>query len=458
VSREEIFKSNGILKKCSRLRGHVMKPPRVRSVSLVLILFLVLTLALPTGASSEAAEVLVQIRTINLNKEPLTDVLIEVYSVADGVENRVGVGMTNQTGWVGFHVANDSYYSFKAFWGDALVGGLPKQHITSNVTINNFNCSLAHLKTVVIGEAKVTLPYVNVTLTYSYLTAKNQSVSKSYTFETDENGTIVVSNLLTKANYTMEARRHGLLFNRTLIPDFSRLLKDGWANVTIVCPTYTLLVHVVDSDKVPLPSVQVEVYEWGSQVLVGSGATNDRGGISFNCSFGKYKIRVHTYSDELKRRVVLNETVTGLTEDPTSLMIHSKIFNIRPSVKVVDYFGQPIPNAMVEVERKIDHDWVKVDPLRKTDSFGGTSLPTIGGEYRISMYVSGELCETRTLYLDETRVVVFKTDKYIVIGGNPIGTSQLTTYISMILLVAVLGLALTYRKLSQIILRKKAPS
>jgi len=435
-----------------------MKPPEVRSVSLLLILFIVLLLALPTRASSKEAEVLVQIRTINLNREPLADVLVEVYNVTDDFENRTGAGTTNQTGWVEFHVAKDSYYSFKAFWKDAHVGSLLKQHITSNVTIDNFNCSLAHLKTVVIDEAKVPLPYVNVTLTYSYLTAKNQTASQKITFETDENGTIVASNLLTNANYTIEARRYGLLFNRTLIPDLSPLLKNGWANLTVVCPTYTLFVHVLDSDKLPLSGVQVEVYEWDSQVLVQSEATNEQGSISFNCTFGKYKIRVHTYSEELKRRVVLNETVTGLTVDQMSLMIYCKISNIKPSVKVVDYLGQPVPNAVIEVERKIDQDWVKVDPPRKTDSFGVTSLPKIGGDYQISVNVLEDLCETRTLYLDETRVVVFKTDRYIVVGRNPIRTSQLTTYISLSLLVAVLGLALTYRKLSQIILRKKAPS
>jgi len=435
-----------------------MKPLRARSVSLILILFIVLVLALPTRASSEEAEVLVQIRTINLNKEPLADVLVEAYNVTDNIENRTGVGMTNKTGWVEFHVAKDSYYSFKAFWKEAHVGSLLKQHITSNVTIDNFNCSLAHLKTVVIDEANVPLPYVNVTLTYSYLTAKNQTASEKFTFETEENGTIVASNVLTNANYTIEARRHGLLFNRTLVPGLNQLLENGWAKLTIVCPTYALFVQVLDSEKLPLPGVQVEVYEWGSQVLVRSEATNDRGSISFNGTFGKYKTRVHTYSEELKRRVVLNETVIGLTEDKMSLTIYCKISNIKPSVKVVDYFGQPILNAVIEVERKIDQDWVKVDPPRKTDSFGVTSLPKIGGDYRISVYVLEDLCETRTLYLDETRVVVFKTDKYTVVGGSPIRTSQLTTYISLSLLVAVLGLALTYRRLSQVILRKKAPS
>jgi len=436
-----------------------MKPLKARSISLLLILFIALTLALPTRALSEEAEVLVQIRTINLNKEPLAGVLVEVYNVTDGFEDLIGVGMTNRTGWVEFHVANDSYYSFKAVWKEAHVGSLLKQHITSSVTIANFSCSLAHLKTVVIDEDKVPLPYINVTLTYSYLTVKNQTASQKVTFETGENGTVVASNMLTNANYTIEARRHGLLFNRTLMPDLNQLLKNGWANLTIVCPTYTLFVHVLDSDKLPLPGAQVEVYEWGgSQVLVRSGTTNDRGSISFNGTFGKYKIRVYTYSEELKRRVVLNETITGLTEDQMSFTIYCKISNIKPSVKVVDYFGQPVPNAVIEVERKIDQDWMKVDPSRKTDSFGVTSLPKIGGEYQISVYILEELCETRTLYLDETRMVIFKTDKYVLVSGNPIRTSQLTTYGSLSLLVAVLGLALTYRRLSQIILRKKAPS
>jgi len=435
-----------------------LRPLRLRSVPLLLIILTVLVMTLPIQGSPEQAEVEVRIRTINLSKEPLTGVTVEVYNAATDPETFIEKWVTNQTGWIRFQLANDTYYSFKAFWKDVEVGSLPKQHITSNTTIDDFQCSLAHIKVVVTDEAGAPLPYIEVVLAYSYLTRNNETIPERALFETRENGTIVAPNLITNANYTIEARRYGSLFNTTQIPSLKQLLKDGWVNITVTCPTYTLFTHVVDSSRLPLPNMEVEVYEWSGRILVHSGTTNDLGSAAFNCTAGRYRVMVYGYSEELKRRIILNETVVDLIEDELSLLIHCKIFNITASVKVVDYFGQPIPEAMIELERKIDQEWTKIEPVRKTDAYGVASMPKIGGDYRISLYVAGDLCETRTLYLDETKVLLFKVDKYAMVSGYPIETSRLTAYISLTLLIAFLGLALSYKRLWQIIIRKKSRS
>ncbi len=433
-----------------------MRLSRVRSVSVLTIICIVLVANLPIQALSEQAEVQVEIRAVNLNKEPIPDVTVEVYNATTESEAPVMSEKTNETGWVKFSLLNDTYYSFKAFWKNVQVGSLPKQRILSNVTIDNFNCSLAHVKVTVIDEANVPLPLITMTLTYSYLTRYNETIPEKISFETNENGTIVASNMIINANYTIEALRYGLLFNTTLLPNLNLLLDGGWANLTITCPKYALFIHVFDSSKLPLPRVKVDAYEWSSQILAQSGTTNDSGSVTFNCIFGKYKIRVYSYSAELNSTVLLNETVTDLIEDKSFLAIHCKIFNLTPSVAVVDFFRQPIPNAMIEIERRIEQDWVKIEPLRKTDSYGVASLPKIGGDYRISVYVMGGLCETRTLYLDESRLILFKMDKYVMVGGNPLETSQLIIYVSLIPLIALLILA--YRRSLKRIIRKKTPS
>jgi 5-hydroxyisourate hydrolase-like protein (transthyretin family) len=412
----------------------------------------------PIQASPEQAEVEVRIRTVDLNKEPLAGVTVEAYNATADPETLIEEGVTNQTGWVRFQLANDTDYSFKAFWRDAEVGSLPKQRITSNTTIDDFQCGLAHIKVVVTDEADVPLPYIDVVLAYSYLTRYNETASEKDSFETRENGTIVASNMPANANYTIEARRYGSLFNRTQIPSLNQLLEDGWADITITCPTYTLFTHVLDSGKLPLPNVEVEVYERSSRILMQSGTTNDRGSVAFNLTFGRYRVVVYGYSEELKRRVILNETVVDLIEDRSFLSIHCKVFNVTSSVKVVDYFGQPIPDAVIGLERKVDQEWVKIEPIRKTDAYGVASMPKIGGDYRISVYVAGDLCETRTVYLGETRVFLFKADKYTMVGGYPVETSRLIAYISLGLLIALLGLALSYRRLWRIVIRKKSPS
>jgi len=335
---------------------------------------------------------------------------------------------------------------------------LPKQHITSNTTIHDFQCSLADIKVMVTDEADVPLPYVEVVLACSYVKRNNETVPERASFETRENGTIVARNLLANANYTIEAKRYGSIFNTTQIPSLNQLLKDGWVNITITCPTYTLFTHVVDSGRLPLPNMEVEVYEWSSWILVHSGTTNDQGSAAFNCTAGRYRVIVYGYSEELKRRIILNETIVDLIEDELFLLIHCKIFNVNPSVKVVDYFGQPIHDALIELERKIDQEWTKIEPVRKTDAYGVSLMPKIGGDYRISVYVAGDLCETRTLYLDETKVLLFKIDKYTMVSGYPIETNRLTAYITLTLLITFLGLALSYKRLWQMIIRKKSRS
>ncbi|KPV64814.1 MAG: Nickel uptake substrate-specific transmembrane region [Candidatus Bathyarchaeota archaeon BA1] len=435
-----------------------MRLSRVQCVSLILIVLASLIARLSIPASSENAWVQVKIRTINLNKEPIANMTVEVYNATKDPEAFIMREKTNQTGWVEFELPNGTHYSFKAFWKDVQVGSLPKRHITSNVTIGNFSCSLAHVKVLVTDERNAPLPYIDITLTYNYSTKNKEKRSEETSFISNETGTIVAPNMLINASYAIEARRYGFLFNRTLVPDLNQLLKGGWVNITITCPTYTLFIHVVDSVKLPIPRAQVQVFEWNGNVLTQSGNTNDRGSITFNCTFGKYKIRVHGYSTELKSRLLLNETFVNLIEDRLFFLINCKILNVAPSVVVIDYFGQPIPNAMVEVERKVEQRWVKIEPPRKTDAYGTASLPKIGGDYRISVYVMGELYGTRTLYLDETKVVMFKMDTYIMVGGHPLKTSQLITYVLLSLLITFSGLALGYKGLIKTIMRKKTVS
>jgi hypothetical protein len=83
-----------------------------------------------------------------------------------------------------------------------------------------------------------------------------------------------------------------------------------------------------------------------------------------------------------------------------------------------------------------------------TKSNGTVSLyKIIGGNCKISVYVGGELCETTTLYLDETKVVVFNLETFIVFGGYPLGTTQLVAGILLVVMIALFASALMYRRL-----------
>ncbi len=261
--------------------------------------------------------------------------------------------------------------------------------------------------------------------------------------------------MFTNINYTIETRRYGFVFNTTFIEE---LPAQPWYNLTITCPTYTMSVKVLDSKGESLSNVQVNLMEWSSWNSADSGTTDNQGNVNLSATFGRYKVKVYNDSAVLGHKVVLNETMIDLIKDELSVVVHCKIFNIALSVKAIDYFGQPVPNAMVGIERKFGQEWIKIDNST-TGLDGLSSLNNIvGGDYQISIYLAGKLAGIKQLYLDESKQILFKIDGYAVIGGYPVEIIKLIAYVSIVLLVVVFSLALTYRKLLRRFLKKKSES
>ena len=376
---------------------------------------------IPDIQNFTVTEVIVYCQTQNkYDKEPLAGVLIEAYLG----ETYVTYGITNETGWTSLQVSHGNY-TFRAFWRGVEVGSLDYT-VLQNATLPPLECELAHLAITIKDEAGFPLPFINVTLT-SNKTGLLWS-------ETNRTGT-VKSNTFTNVSYTIEARRYGLLFNTTQI---ANLTVTRWVNIT--CPTYTLFVNVLDSKGIPLRNVEVEVYEWSSGVAepVQSEITDDLGSAVFYFTFGRYKVWV--YNED--HTIVLNKTAVDLTEDQLLFVVHCKIFNVDLYVIVKDYFGHPISNALVEVKRE---NGSILSP--KTVSKGTYSFYNLtGGDCQISVSVMGTVSETRTVYLDEAKVVVFKLEKFAVVGGFLLEVTQLIAYISLGIVIVLFALALIYRR------------
>ena len=391
-----------------------------------------------------------QIQTKNLAEEPVADVTVEVYNAETYFE------ITNATGWASF-VLDPGNYTFKAFWKDVEVGILPDQIIGENKTLT-LKCSLANVEIAANDEADVPLPFINVTLMYNYTTRLNETIPVTESFETDDTGTIKLYNMFTNICYTIEARRYGFLFNTTFI---EKLPAQPWVNVAVVCPTYTISVYVLDSKGEPLANVELRLTEWSSEILMGSRITDDQGSVGLSATFGRYEVKVYNYSTLLEPEVILNKTVIDLIEDNITIEIHCKIFNVNLYVETLDYFGQPIRNALVEIQRKTGEDWVKIDSsFTRPDGFarfeplGGL----VGGDCRVSVFVAGKLGGVKDLYLVGSTQIQFKIGRFTAIAGNPIETSQLIVYILIGLLVIMFGLALSYRKLLPKLGKKKKES
>jgi len=368
-------------------------------------------------------EVIVYCQTQNkYDKEPLAGVFVGAALLG---ETYVTGGMTNGTGWIDLKVSHGNYV-FKAFWKNVEVGSL-NYSVLGNAILPPLECELAYLTVTIKDENGFPLPFINVTL------ASNKTGVLQ--FETNNTGT-VRTNTFTNVSYTVETERYGLLFNTTQI---ANLTITRWINIT--CPTYSMFVNVLDSKGIPLRNVEVQVYEWSSGVAepVQSENTYNLGSAVFHLTFGRYKIWV--YNDD--NTIILNKTVVDLTEDQLPFVIHCKIFNVDLSVIVKDYFGHPISNALVEVKRE---NGSTLSP--KTVSKGTYSFYNLtGGDCQISVSLMEAISETRTLYLDETKVVVFKLEKFVVVGGYLLEVTQLIAYISLGIVITVFALALIYRRL-----------
>lgn len=193
-----------------------------------------------------------------------------------------------------------------------------------------------------------------------------------------------------------------------------------------------------------------------ASLLVGNNETDNSGSVLLKLTFGRYEIKVYNNSAEIGSLVLLNETIVDLTEKEQFEPIYCRTVNISPSVLVVDYFGQPIPSAEIKIERfsEIEQRWVEIMPSQRTDSSGVASLPSIGGDYSISIYVSGQISAIDSFHIDSSNMLVFKIDRFITIGGLVLETSQLTAFIALGLLIISLVIVLTYKKILQRIKKK----
>jgi hypothetical protein len=382
---------------------------------------------------------------VNLAGEALADVVVEAYKTT--VNQPISTRKTNATGWATFQLELGDY-TFKAFWKNVEVG-LRNQSIEKNETLI-LECRLANIEITVIDEAKKPLPIIDIILTYNYTTRANQTITETRSVQTDLTGTAKLFNLFAdmNLNYTLKAQRYDLLFNTTCI---ERLSTSPWLNVTITAPTYTAFVHVSDAKHAPAEGVKVSALEWSSGTAnpVQSWITDQYGNATFSLTFGKYIIRVY------KENILLNETAITLIQNNQPIVIYCGIYNVDLKVVVTDYFGQPIPNALVIVERKVDSRYVETTrDLTKPD---GVVLfdKIIGGDSRISAFVAGKLVKVQGIYIFGSEEAMLKINGFVVVAGYALEISQLTTMIFLIITLAVFTLALTYKRIGRVFTRRK---
>jgi len=354
----------------------------------------------------------IDVYTRNLAEGVVPQILVEAL---DEATNTTYSNTTKKNGLACLWLEKGDH-TFEAFWNNTVKVNETQVTITEEHTYN-LTCELTNMKITVKDKNEIRIPFVNLAISYQYVTTKDSKLENgSVSGETDLSGVFYINSTLPHITYTVNASRYERVFN-TNNKTVEDLPAEKWFNITILCPAKTLTLNIIDYHRNPIANARIEVIEqMGGISYIES--TNDAGIATINCTFGNYTVNVYMGN------IFLNGTFVEMFND-TSIEIYCKRYNLTVSVKVLDYFGQPIPNANVTLRRE-------GLPLRSNiTEYNGvaTFSDFIGGSLQIAIYLNDQTqpCIETTSSVVSSTTIGIKIGKYVLIAGILVETSQLTT-------------------------------
>ena len=359
----------------------------------------------------------VKIRTLNLAGESVPQITVEAL---DEATNRIYNGTSLADGIASLNLEKGNH-NISAFWNDVKVGEM-NMPITGESTFD-LTCDLTNLKITVQNEDWNLIPFVNLDITYQYVTTK-EGLSKTghASGQTDLSGTFILNSILPRTGYTINASLYGTVFNagNNTVTD---LPVQSVSEVIILCPSRTLTLKIIDYNLSAIPNARIELFEVTSGLFHGA-ITDTAGIVTLEVTFGKYRLRV--YKDD----ILLNEIVIEVFND-VQREIRCGLYNIQVSVMVIDYFEQPIPNIIVMLNGP------GIETQSATTHGNGTTTfsNVIGGNIQIIAYPEGveNSYEAVSLRVEEPTEIQIKLAKYILIGSFLIESSAMATFIVTLL-------------------------
>jgi len=376
-----------------------------------------------------------EIFTYNLADETVPNVFVKAYD-----ESAVTYYNTtsNEDGLASFMFERGNY-SCEAFYKEVRVGEV-NFNITNKEEKVTFTCQLTSLNIKVIDAQNVSIPEVSLGFTCNYTTNLGEKENRTETEfgETNITGILQLRSLLPNITYIINASRYQQLFNQDN-NTISDLPAQAYFNVAILCPARTLNVNVTDALSQPIINATVKVQERMGGLFYNE-TTDENGKAVLNCTFGRYFVNVHV------GEIPLNETKTpvDLFQDQ-NISIICKLYGLTVSVKVVDYFGQPISNAKVTLRR----EGLPQSSLFTESDGTATFNNVIGGSLNVSVHLNGQTqpCVTATYSIEETKTIEIRLERYVLLASFLVETSQFTTaLIIAVTVILILSLEVYRRK------------
>ena len=370
-----------------------------------------------------------KIRTLNLAGELAPQIMVEAL---DQATNTTYNCTSTSDGIASLNLEKGSH-TLSAFWNSVEVSEI-NVSITEE-SIIDLTCELTNLKITVQNEDGNLIPFVNLYITYQYITTKEGLLKTSYASgETDFSGILNLRSIPPEISCTINASLYGIVINvgnNTI----NSLLVQPVSEVVVLCPSRTLTLKIIDYNQAAISNARIELFETTSGLFQGA-ITDAPGTVTMEISFGKYRLRV--YKDD----ILLNEIIIDVFSDMEKEICCS-LYNIQLSVTVVDYFNQPIPNMNVVLNRPRIGTQPATTQNNGTTAFGNV----IGGNMQIIIYPEGleNSYEAVSLRIEEPTEVQIRLTKYILIGPFLIESSVLATFIIILLTIMLFVSIEVYR-------------
>lgn len=370
-------------------------------------------------------------RVLNLAGASVPDILIQVY---DPANNQFYNATTLFDGTATINLETGDYV-VSAYWNDVKVGELQTTITGShNYTLT---CKLTDLHIAVHaiqGAQEIAVPYVDLEITIQY--GASMTRTETFTAQTDSSGFYVLNSTLPNANYVIKASSYGVVFNNNN-STIANLPEKPSYQATILCPPKTLTLTTVDSNDVPLSNTRIELIEQNSGIFYS--ATTDASGVAqLQVVFGQYRAKIYT-SDN----VLLNEVIIDVFND-TQSQIRCDLYNLQVKVKVVDYFGNPISNANVQLSRS-----GSVIGNGVTQSDGTVTFDNVvGGDLMVTASLAGnsQSYVSKSVKISSTTTVQLEMANFVALGGLVLGVTVMATIIILAIVVVLLAVVVLYRK------------
>ncbi len=166
--------------------------------------------------------------------------------------------------------------------------------------------------------------------------------------------------------------------------------------------------------------------------------TGSDGKAILHSAFGIYSVETDSPDG-----IELNFTTVNLFQD-TNLTVLCQLYNLAVQVRVVDFFGQPISNVNVTLQRQGE---VPFSGLTQSD---GTAVfnNVTGGDVETSVYLFGQSqpFDEKVFAVTTPTTLSISINKYFVLAGLLVDIGQFTTIIIIIITIIVLLSLELYRR------------